>query len=206
MASGVRVEAEMVCKGLGLGDSAIRPALRSRLVGEHGQDADTVLIEELGLCRGHVRIDIAVVNGLLHGYEIKSDRDNLRRLGTQVDVYGKVLDQATLVVGDRLLASALDVVPAWWGVLRVRPTSQGLQFRTVRRPRRNPQRDPRVLVELLWSDQALALLEQRNAARGVRGKPRRVVWDRVCDHFGVDEIAAAVRARLKARTVNQAPA
>jgi hypothetical protein len=206
MASGVMVEAEMVCKGLGLGDSAIRPALRSRLVGEHGQDADTVLIEELGLCRGHVRIDIAVVNGLLHGYEIKSDRDSLRRLGTQVDVYGKVLDQATLVVGDRLLASALDVVPAWWGVLRVRPTSQGLQFRTVRRPRRNPQRDPRVLVELLWSDQAMALLEQRNAARGVRGKPRRVVWDRVCDHFGVDEIAAAVRARLKARAVNQAPA
>ena len=132
-----------------LGDNTIRPALRSRLLGEHSQDADTVLIEELGLCRGQVRIDIAVVNGLLHGYEIKSDRDSLRRLGTQVDIYGKVLDQATLVVGDRFLAEALDLVPAWWGVLHVRPTPQGLQFRTVRRPRRNPQRDPRVLVELL---------------------------------------------------------
>jgi hypothetical protein len=45
----------------------------------------------------------------------------------------------------------------------------------------------------------MALLEERNAARGVRGKPRRIVWDRVCDRFGVDEIAAAVRARLKTR-------
>ena len=198
--------AEMVREGLGFGDSAIRPALRSRLLGEHGQDADTVLIEELGLCRGHVRIDIAVVNGLLHGYEIKSDRDNLRRLGTQVNLYGKVLDQATLVVGDRFLASALNIVPEWWGVLHALPASHGLQFRMVRHPRRNPQRDPRVLVELLWSDQAMALLEQRNAARGVRGRPRRIVWDRVCDHFGVDEIAAAVRARLKTRAVNQAPA
>jgi len=196
----------MVHDAVAVGDSAIRSSLRSRLLGEHGQDADTVLIEELGLCRGQVRIDIAVVNGLLHGYEIKSDRDSLRRLGTQVDIYGKVLDQATLVVGDRFLAEAFDLVPAWWGVLHVRPTSQGLQFRTVRRPRRNPQRDPRVLVELLWSDQAMALLVDRNATRGVRGKPRRVVWDRVCDSFGVDEIAGAVRAQLKARATNQAPA
>lgn len=192
----------MVHTAVGLGDSAIRASLRLRLLGQHGQDADTVLIEELGLCRGQVRIDIAVVNGLLHGYEIKSDRDSLRRLGTQVDIYGKVLDQATLVVGNRFLAEALNIVPAWWGVLHVRPASQGLQFRRVRRPRRNPRRDPRVLVELLWSDQAIALLEERNATRGVRGKPRRVVWDRVCDHFGVDEIAAAVRARLKTRAAD----
>ncbi len=197
----------MVGKGaVDLGDNTIRPALRSRLLGEHGREADTVFLEELGLCRGRVRIDIAVVNGLLHGYEIKSDRDSLRRLGTQVDVYGKVLDQATLVVGDRFLADALDIVPPWWGVLHVCSASRTLQFRTVRRPRRNPQRDPRTLVELLWFDQAMALLEERNAARGVRGKPRRIVWDRVCDCFGVDEIATAVRARLKARATNQAPA
>src|SRR3990170_1714739 len=105
----VRVEAEMVHKAVGLGDSAIRASLRSRLLGQHGQDADTVLIEELGLRRGQVRIDIAVVNGLLHGYEIKSDRDSLRRLGTQVAIYGKVLDQATLVVGDRFRAEAFDL-------------------------------------------------------------------------------------------------
>ena len=192
----------MVHTAIGLGDSAIRARLRSRLLGQHGQDADTVLIEELGIGRGQVRIDIAVVNGLLHGYEIKSDRDSLRRLVTQVDIYGKVLDQATLVVGSRFLAEALHIVPAWWGVLHVRTTSHGLQFRGVRRPRINPQRDPRILVELLWSDQAMALLEERNAARGVRGKPRRVVWDRICDRFDVDEIAAAVRARLKTRAAD----
>jgi hypothetical protein len=190
----------------GPSDTLIRLALRSRLLSEHDREPDTSLIEELGLCRGRVRIDLAVVNGLLHGYEIKSDRDSLRRLGTQVDVYGKVLDQATLVVGDRFLPEALDVVPAWWGVLHVRPVAHALRFRTVRRPRRNPQRDPRALVELLWLDQAMALLEERDAARGVRGKPRRIVWDRVCDYFGVDEIAAAVRATLKARAMNQAPA
>ena len=62
------------------------------------------------------------------------------------------------------------------------------------------------MVELLWFNDAIALLEERNVARGVRGKPRRIVWDRVCEHFNVDEIAAAVRAQLKARATTQAPA
>jgi hypothetical protein len=117
-----------------------------------------------------------------------------------------VLDQATLVVGSRLLSEAVDVVPRWWGVLRVLSTPRGLEFRTIRRGRRNPQRNARAMVELLWFDHALALLEQHDAARGVRGKPRRFVWDRICDRFNVDEIAKAVREQLKARATLQAPA
>jgi hypothetical protein len=188
-----------------LGDADIRPTLRARLLARHADDGDTALIEELGVCRGRVRIDLAVVNGLLHGYEIKSDRDSLRRLDGQVDLYSKVLDQATLVVGDRHLGEALDIIPAWWGVVSVRSTSRGPRFKTVRRERMNPGMDPRALVELLWLDEAMALLADRGAARGVRGKPRELVWDRLCKHFDADEIAAAVRAHLKARVVSQVP-
>jgi hypothetical protein len=188
-----------------LDDLSIRVALRSRLLEAHSFQTDTIVLEELGLCRGRVRIDVAVVNGSLCGYEIKSDRDNLRRLTTQIDVYGKVLDEATLVVGNRLLAEAIETVPRWWGVLRVTQTNGGVEFTEVRCPRRNPQRNARALVELLWCDDALALLERRNAARGVRGKPRRIVWDRVCNRFDVEEIGEAVRAQLKSRATLQAP-
>ena len=186
-----------------LGDAEIRPALRLRLLDKHSDEAGTIIIEELGICRGHVRVDVAVVNGALHGYEIKSDRDSLRRLDIQVDFYGKVLDRATLVVGERHLPDALALLPAWWGVLRIRPTATEPRFKTVRLGRKNPRKDPRSLVELLWLDDALALLEGRQVARGVRGRPRRLVWDRVCEHFSVDEIAAAVRAHLKARAALQ---
>lgn len=188
----------------GLNDISIRLALRSKLLEDHAQEPDTVLLEELGLCRGSVRVDIAVVNGSLSGYEIKSDQDTLRRLATQIEVYGKVLDRATLVVGRRLLTEALDVVPPWWGVLLASRTPNGLRFRTVRRGRKNPRREARALVELLWFEHALALLGQRNAVRGCRGKPRRIVWDKVCDCFDLDEIAEAVRGRLKARATLQA--
>jgi hypothetical protein len=189
-----------------LRDADIRPALRSNLLDKHADQLDTAIFEELGICRGRVRVDVAVVNGTFHGYEIKSDRDSLRRLDVQADVYGKVLDRATLVVGERHLSDALDLLPAWWGVLLIHPAASGPRFRTVRRGRKNPRKDPRSLVELLWLEDALALLETRNIARGVRGKPRWFVWDRICEHFGVDEIAAAVRAQLKARATTQDPA
>jgi hypothetical protein len=185
---------------VGLPDADIRPALRDHLLRRHASEADTVLIEELGLRRGQVRVDLAVVNGSLHGFEIKSDRDSLRRLAVQVDLYSQVLDRATLVVGERFAPLATSLVPAWWGVVRVSSRPTGLEFTTLRRSRLNPQRNARALAELLWSGQALALLEDRGAARGMRGKPRRVLWDRVCECASVDEIAAAVRNRLKANS------
>jgi hypothetical protein len=190
-----------------IGEGSIRSALRSKFLVKKVNEADaTVVIDELGLCRGQVRVDVAVVNGLLHGYEIKSDRDSLRRLEIQVEVYGKVLDRATLVIGRRHIAKALDMIPEWWGVLHVYPTANGLRFKTMRRARKNPHRDPHSLVELLWLDDAIALLEERNAARGVRGKPRHMVWNRVCEYFDVDEIAAVVRDKLKARATDPVPA
>lgn len=185
-------------------DADIRAALHSRLLVEHAADADTVIIDELGLCRGKVRVDVAVVNGLLHGYEIKSDRDSLRRLGGQVEFYGRVLDRATLVVGERHLAKTLEIVPSWWGILRVRACTTGLCFRPLRRGSKNPRRDPRSLVELLWLDTAMALLEKRGVASGIRGKPRRIVWDEVCRQLSEDEIAKQVRDNLKARAEPQA--
>ena len=189
-----------------VGDPAIRAALLTKLREELNEDPEAVVIEELGLCRGQVRLDIAVVNGLLHGYEIKSDRDSLSRLRKQVEIYSKVLDRATLVVGDRFLTAASDAVPSWWGLLHVQVMFDQVRLRTVRCSQRNPQRDPRYLVEMLWSNHAIEILEQRGAARGVRRKPRRVIWDRVCDRFSLDEIAGAVRVGLKARLVRRVPA
>ena len=184
------------------GDADIRFALHSSI---HAANGDTVIIDELGLCRGKVRVDVAAIDVVLHGYEIKSDRDSLRRLGVQVELYSKTCDRATLVIGERHLARALKIVPAWWGILKTEVFGEDLRFMTLRKGRKNPQRDPRALVELLWLDDAIALLEERGVSRGIRGKPRRVVWDRVCQHFSEDEIAENVRNHLKTRVERQVP-
>ncbi|TKJ40670.1 hypothetical protein CEE37_06820 [candidate division LCP-89 bacterium B3_LCP] len=187
-----------------VGDSEIRDALSRFISNKYKDKTSTFLIEELGLCRGQVRVDFVVVERLLHGFEIKSDKDDLRRLTRQVDFYSRVLDKATIVVGTRHLIKMQNSVPDWWGILCYEHKANGLHFNTIRLERKNPQRDPRSLVELLWLDEAIALLEGKNAAMGVRSKPRRYVWDKVCRYFEVEEIAKNVREVLKERVMTRA--
>jgi hypothetical protein len=174
------------------------------VIARHAGNEDTVLLEELGVARGFARIDLALVNGAIHGFEIKSDRDTLRRLRGQAELFSRVLDRATLVATERHLDEAQGILPAWWGIQRVEATAGGaLAFRAIRRGRENPAPDPRTLVEFLWLDDALALLEENNAARGVRGKPRPYLWDRICEALEPEAIARAVRTQLKARAGQQ---
>ena len=147
------------------GDREIRSALLASLRALHANEDDVALLEELGLCRGEVRIDVTVVNGSLHGYEIKSDRDSLRRLARQVAVYSAVLDRATLVVGERHVRVAVELVPSWWEVLLAKVTPAGLVLTQLRVGGVNENRDGRALVELLWLEHALALLAARNPRR-----------------------------------------
>ena len=132
MESGSATVRQKTKRRAGILDATIRPLLRDRLRRQHAREADTVLIEELGLSRGKVRVDLAVVNGSLHGFEIESDRDSLRRLAAQVDLYSQVLDRATLVVGGRFAPLATSLVPEWWGVVRVSSKPSGLRFTTLR--------------------------------------------------------------------------
>jgi len=185
------------------GDRAIRESLLSRLRRRHEGEEDVAFMEELGLCRGEVRVDVAVVNGSLHGYEIKSDRDSLRRLSNQVALYGRVLDRATLVVGERHADDASALVPAWWELMIVRVSSAGIALKRIRAGRTNPALDPRALVELLWLEDARALLAARDSLHGYGRRPRVAVWDRICELYDVDEIADEVRARLKARSASR---
>jgi hypothetical protein len=186
-----------------LGDREIRAALLAFLRQSHATQEDVAVLEELGLCRGEVFVDVTLVNGSLHGFEIKSDRDSLRRLARQALFYSAVLDRATLVVGERHVRDAVELVPAWWELLLATLTSEGVMLTQLRAGKANAARDSRALVELLWLDDALSLLEGRGALRGFRSKPRRAVWDRVCELYEVEEIAAAVRERLKARSMHR---
>jgi len=186
-----------------LGDPDIRAALLERLHERHADEDDVAFLEELGLCRGQVFVDVTVVNGALHGYEIKSDRDSLRRLAGQAALYGRVLDRATLVVGMRHIDDAEEIIPSWWEILIADVSAGDVRFRRRRRGRRNPAREGRALVELLWLDDALDLLAARDAIRGYRGRPRREIWDRVCEIYDVDEIGEAVRRQLRARSAQR---
>ena len=64
-----------------INDRILRQALLSILDYENLHPCSRI-IEELGLRNGSVRIDVAVITSLLHGYEIKSNR----RFNSQVQL------------------------------------------------------------------------------------------------------------------------
>jgi hypothetical protein len=180
-------------------DMDVRNALH-RVLRDHHDDPNTLVIDELGLRHGRCRVDIAVVNGSLHGFELKSDKDTLARLPFQVDTYGKVLDKATLVVGERHAQKAIPDVPDWWGIkVASEGSRRAVSFENYRTASKNPKIEPLALAELLWQPEVAALL----AAHGITGpslrKPRAFQYALLCDLLDLRELRDAIRTCLKAR-------
>lgn len=181
-------------------DLDIRRSLRTKLHAEHAQDPDTLIVEELGLLQGAARVDLAVVNGSISAFEIKSERDTLRRLDGQAEAYGKVFDAVTLVASRTHLRNARDCVPKWWGLASAEPDARGVvTIVPRRRARLNRRTVPAEVAKLLWREEALALLERRGLADGLRSKPRRVLWTALADQLTPEDLAGEVRATLKGR-------
>jgi hypothetical protein len=88
-------------------DSDIRAALMTHVLATHFAEPGTLLRHELGICAGQRRVNVALINGEIAGWEIKSDEDTLTRLAGQVDAYGQVLDRATLVTTPRWVDRAV---------------------------------------------------------------------------------------------------
>ncbi|WP_242623454.1 sce7726 family protein [Pseudonocardia sediminis] len=182
-------------------DSDVRAALVSQVLAAHFSQPDTLVRHELGIRAGRRRIDVAVVNGEISGWEIKSDEDTLARLAGQVEAYGQVLDRATLVTTPRWVDPATAKIPAWWGVTVVETIGSAIVVRELRPSADNSEAvDPMSLAQLLWRDEALAELRLRQQARGLSSKARHYVWQRLAVVLALDELRAVVRARLKARS------
>lgn len=177
----------------------IRTALRDSLRAEHASDPDTAVIDELGLCQGKARVDMAVVNGSLHGYEIKSERDKLARLPGQRDVYNRCFDTMTLVASGNHLTEARTIIPKWWGIVRPVERSGVVEFRPVRRARPNPTLAAEAVVQLLWREEALEVLTSLDLAKGLRTKPRKVLWAALVQALSLDDLKAQARAAIKSR-------
>lgn len=183
-----------------LKDRDLRRAYRRLLT--HAQACpDTLVIDELGLDHGSCRIDIAVINGHIRGVEIKAEADTLERLPRQVAAYGEVVDKALLIVDPKHLASAMTIVPDWWGVIVAeRGATQGVRFRRVRPERANKGIDPLMLARLLWRPEVQTLLREYGFSERDLRAPRSTLYKMLVDRLSLRSLSQTVRQTLKART------
>ncbi|MGK4591684.1 sce7726 family protein [Amycolatopsis sp. w19] len=180
-----------------MNDRDIRAALRVHL--ESTTESGAIIRDELGLCLGDTRVDIAVIGGTLAGFEIKSDRDTLDRLPGQVDRYSRVLDFATLVCEPRHQAKASVLLPSWWGIWVAEEQDGAVTFQPMRKASRNPGPDPYTVAQLLWRDEAMAALRERDLHRGLSSATRFRLWERMADTMSIKDIQQTVHAAIMAR-------
>lgn len=183
-------------------DFDIRISLNEQLKYNFKDDSSTLVINELSLCQGDVRADVAVINGAIHGYEIKSDCDTLERLPKQIEFYNKVFDTITVVTGDIHFERVKSMIPKWWGICLAKVTndSTNVTLKTFRETSPNKNVEAISLIQFLWREELLEILRQIGANKEIYKYRKFELWDYLCENVSLEEIKSYVRGFLKKRS------
>lgn len=157
------------------------------------------IIEEFVISDGLARADIAVVNGHLHGYEIKSDLDTLERLENQIIQYDATFEKNTIIVGKKFKDSIQDYVPNHWGIELAYENKFGnVTINTIRKSRKNPNINRKAIYSFLWNAELKSLLIEKNV-KGISTLKKKFLCELVDSCVGDKELLNFARMTLKTR-------
>ena len=177
-------------------DYQLRRILKAHLAADTAEP-NLLVIDELTLAYGAVRADVATIGARLEGFEIKAANDTLARLPRQVQAYDETFERCWAVTVQSHAAKVNALLPSWWGLLVTDDAGTALEVR--RAARDNPMVSAAQLARLLWREEALELLAQRNLLTGYKTKPKIALFARIANHLSVQEVAAYVRQALRNR-------
>jgi hypothetical protein len=179
-------------------DPCIRELLKETELKHYFDDFDSKVVEELNLPVAKARIDIAVINGSLHGYEIKSAADTLKRLPSQIEAYTKVFDYLSIVTEGKYGTKILDFVPEWIGVILCQENKGIKTITELRKPTKNVSKEGIYIAKLLWREELIECLNQYNLK--FRKKDRNwLLCEVLSTNLEIDLLSTIVREKLKAR-------
>ncbi|MEI2829683.1 sce7726 family protein [Pseudomonas mosselii] len=140
-------------------EKAIKAALIDWLYSK-GHIDDAVLINEMVVANWARRADLALANGRLHGFEIKSAFDSLKRLPGQIESFQKHFDKVTVVAASKFIPEILKSYPDEVGVLEVCLRGDRVILRQARAGRISEVRDRQVIASLITRAEIERLLRQ----------------------------------------------
>ena len=144
-----------VLKAFGNRDEYVyRSAITQKiLLGRHSLRTAAILNE---VRVGPSRADVVVLNGTSTAYEIKSERDSLYRLASQLDNYRQVFATVNVVTSPKHASDVLRCVTEDVGVLVL---SSRYRIQTLREATDSPERtSPVAVLELLRTPEAVTVL------------------------------------------------
>lgn len=179
-------------------DLHIRRKLRAALTAEHGAESDCVILDEMAAAQHSARADLAVINGSLSAFEIKSDRDSLQRLDGQLAIYLACFDFVTVVCTARHVAAVHRLAPRRVGILIFDPDHpEGFVRDRVAKP--NRRLHAQSVVGFLWRDEAYAVLRRHGLSAGMSSARKHSLYSAIVKGLDTATIAAEVRWAIKQR-------
>ena len=182
-------------------DADIRAALHTKRLQKYRYAPNTLVVDELGLAHAKVRVDVAVINGCVHGYEIKSSLDTLDRLPSQIATYRRCLTKLTIICAPNHTTRVKMLAPKWCGIVEAEKGPRGgVHFQTIRRDRQNPDIEFDQLAHLLWRAEAAKLLSTFGVCEKILRRSRKELYRHLADHMTIAQMTASIREFMKART------
>jgi hypothetical protein len=178
-----------------LRDPQIREPLHHWLLSAHADDLDsTEILHELKIPRPSARIDIAVINGEMCGFEIKSDVDSLARLARQERAFSAIFDRVSVDAARR-------TIPGWWGIIVAKPLGPDVSFSSKRMARENRNPNTAALLYMLTRQELIEILEACGLANGLRGKPHQHLVEALLASIPAGDIRKHAKSAFKKRAV-----
>lgn len=179
-----------------LNEQQVKVALISNLY-QKGMLKDATLINEMVIANWSRRADLALANGHLHAFEIKSDFDSLKRLDGQLDTYIARFEKVTVVCSPRFTREVLKRAHKHVEILETAIENGSINFKTIRRGKLHRLTDRNILFGFLLKTELQIMLRQ-NEVPFTQAESRKSLEGKAST-LSVGKIRSAVLAALKRR-------
>lgn len=158
---------------------------------------DAVIINEMVVANWSRRADIAVANGRLYGFEIKSQLDTLKRLPGQIESFQEHFDKVIVVAASKFIKSIEKQYPAEIGILEVFVEAGRPRLRQIRAGRIREVKDTAKLTSLITKSEIEKFLKSAGVPL-VSGRTRADLI-RKCSSQSLQKLRSYVLACIKER-------
>jgi hypothetical protein len=183
-----------------LKDSDIRTPLISYLKTSVVKDSSNeIVVSEMGLSNGKSIVDLAILNGHIHGFEIKSDADSLYRLKTQLDIYKDYFTYVTVVCTKKHLKLLRSSYPKWVGITLAYDNEGTIMFKQLRKPKINTSTSNQQIVRLLWKKELEVALNAKEPRKWER-QTKRTLQKCFLDFFEYKRVLEILKSAISSRS------
>ncbi|EPZ0267921.1 ABC transporter [Serratia marcescens] len=158
---------------------------------------DATIINEMVVANWSRRADLAVANGHLQAFEIKSDFDSLKRLDGQLEIFTSRFEKVTVVCAPKFTYEVKKKVTPEVGVIEYLHDSKGVRFKIVQRGRTSPIANKKIYISFLLKKELQSLLVESNIK--YFSESGRGVLEKIAENISLSKIRLFVLNAIKKR-------